>query len=158
MKLFLENIFYCLVFTITVRIFAGKDARGCLYFYPKEYQEIAYERDIADKEKVTRSRKIFLIVFTSIMALLLVVLLKMNGVKGFKETSLQALLFLEVMNLYDGIVIDRIWVGNDPFWKIKGMEDIPYVQTWEQLIRKRGFLALFWIPGAVLVALIFILL
>ena len=156
MKLLLESILYCLVFTITVRIFAGKDARGCLYFYPKEYQEIAYERGVADREKVARSRKIFLIVFTSIMALLLVVLLKKNGVKGFKETYLQALLFLEVMNLYDGIVIDRIWVGNDPFWKIKGMEDTPYVQTWKEAIRKRGFLALFWIFAAALIAAIVI--
>ena len=50
---------------------------------------------------------------------------------------LQALLFLEVMNWYDGIVIDRLWVGHSRFWIIPGMEEIPFVQTWPQVLKKR---------------------
>ena len=69
----------------------------------------------------------------------------------------QALLFLEVMNWYDGIVIDRLWVGHSPFWIIPGTEGIPFVQTWPQVLKNRGNLTLVWIIGAAVVAGIVVL-
>ncbi len=45
-------------------------------------------------------------------------------------------MFLEVMNWYDGIVIDKIWVGYSKFWLLPGCEDIPYVQTWKQMLNR----------------------
>ena len=56
------------------------------------------------------------------------------------------------MNWYDGIVIDRLWVGHSAFWVIPGTEDIPFVQTWLQVLKKRGILSLIWIAGAAVVA------
>ena len=52
------------------------------------------------------------------------------------------------MNVYDGIVIDKVWVGLSPFWVIPGCEDLPYVQTWAQVARKRLVLAAIWVFGA----------
>jgi hypothetical protein len=75
-----------------------------------------------------------------------------NRVFDFKTAYLQALLFLEVMNIYDGIVIDKLWVGHSKFWILKGTEDIPFVQTWAQVLKKRSFLALIWVVGALIVA------
>ena len=75
-----------------------------------------------------------------------------NHVNDFKTAYLQALLFLEVMNIYDGIVIDKLWVGHSKFWILKGMEDIPFVQTWAQVLKKRSFLAMIWVVGALIVA------
>ena len=80
-----------------------------------------------------------------------------NHVSDFKTAYLQALLFLEVMNIYDGIVIDKIWVGYSKFWILPGCEDIPYVQTWMQVLKKRSFLALIWVAGAAIVAGIVVL-
>ncbi len=71
---------------------------------------------------------------------------------------MQALLFLEVMNIYDGIVIDKLWVGHSKFWILKGTEDIPFLQTWLQVLKKRSFLAMIWIVGALIVAGIVVLL
>ena len=72
---------------------------------------------------------------------------------GFnKDAYLQALLFLEVMNIYDGTVIDKLWVGHSKFWIIPGMEDTEYVQTWGQVLKKRTILALIWTVGALIVA------
>ena len=62
------------------------------------------------------------------------------------------LLFLEVMNWYDGIMIDKVWVGYSKFWILPGCEDIPYVQTWKQVLKKRGILTLIWIAGAAIAA------
>lgn len=74
-----------------------------------------------------------------------------NGVRDFKTAYWQAMLLLEVMNWYDGIVIDKLWVGHSKFWILSGTEDIPFVQTWKQVLRKRGFLTLIWIVGSAIV-------
>ena len=70
---------------------------------------------------------IFYIVMLTSLILIIAV---WNRVSGFKTAYLQALLFLEVMNIYDGIVIDKLWAGHSKFWILKGTEDIPFVQTW----------------------------
>lgn len=54
-------------------------------------------------------------------------------------------------------VIDKIWVGYSKFWILPGCEDIPYVQTWMQVLKKRSFLALIWVAGAAIVAGIVVL-
>lgn len=77
-----------------------------------------------------------------------------NGVSSFGAAYLQALLFLEVMNVYDGVVIDRLWVGHSRFWVLPGLEDVPFVQSWGQALKKRAVLALVWVAGG-LAALIF---
>jgi hypothetical protein len=159
MKLAIELIIYCFVFTVLVRFFAGKSPLDCLYFYPKEVQEKVYELKLSDREEVKKRRKIFLIVFTGIMAVLLVIIIRyVNGVRDFRTAYLQSLLFLEVMNWYDGIMIDRIWVGNDPFWLIEEVREIPYVQTWEQVLKKRGILSLIWLAGSLITAVVIVVL
>ncbi len=62
------------------------------------------------------------------------------------------------MNIYDGIVIDKLWVGHSKFWVLSGTEDIPFVQTRAQVLKKRTFLALIWVAGAGIVAGIDVLL
>ena len=124
-----------------------------LYFYPKAVQERAFEIGLTDKETVKRKRKHFMTAFYIVMLTALVLIIAVwNHVKDFKTAYLQALLFLEVMNIYDGIVIDRLWVGHSKFWILKGTEDIPFVQTWAQVLKKRSFLAMIWVVGALIVA------
>ena len=44
--------------------------------------------------------------------------------------------------IYDGIVIDKLWVGHSQFWVLPGLEHAPFVQTWRQVLKKRSILAL----------------
>ena len=145
-----------------------------LYFYPKEVQERAIacglttalrvpsanapsqERAIArgltSRETIDRKRKVFMTEFYIVMLVTLLLIIGVwNGVSDFRTAYWQGLLFLEVMNIYDGIVIDKLWVGYSKFWVIPGLEDIPYVQTWAQMLKKRVKLALVWVVGAALV-------
>ena len=46
------------------------------------------------------------------LAALLLIIGLWNGIHDFRPAYCQALLFLEVMNWFDGIVIDRLWVGH----------------------------------------------
>ncbi|MBQ9198033.1 MAG: hypothetical protein IJ157_12470 [Clostridia bacterium] len=153
----LQLVLFCALFTLLVKIGVGNHALNGLYFYPKPVQEKVFELGLTDRETVARKRKRFMIPFFLVMlcALLLIIGL-WNGIRAFRPAYLQALLFLEVMNWYDGIVIDRLWVGHSAFWIIPGTEAVPFVQTWKQVLRKRSILTLIWIAGAAIVALLVI--
>jgi len=130
-----------------------------LYFYPKAVQERAYKIGLTDRETVKKQRIRFMTLFyIVILSALVLIIAVWNRVSDFKTAYLQALLFLEVMNIYDGIVIDKLWVGHSKFWILKGTEDIPFVQTWGQVLKKRSILAMIWVIGAAIVAGLVVLL
>ncbi len=149
----LQLILFCALFTLMIKIGVGNSALNGLYFYPKPVQEKVYALGLTDRETVAKKRKRFMIVFFAVMAAALILIIRVwNGIRSFGPAYLQALLFLEVMNWYDGIVIDRLWVGHSSFWVIPGTEEIPFVQTWTQVLKKRGVLTLIWIAGAAVIA------
>ncbi|MBR3175363.1 MAG: hypothetical protein IKF55_05830 [Oscillospiraceae bacterium] len=155
----LQLILFCALFTMMVKLAVGSSALNGLYFYPKPVQEKVYALGLTDSETVSRKRKRFMIPFFLVMLSALVLIIGLwNGVRRFWLAYWQALLFLEVMNWYDGIVIDRLWVGHSRFWIIPGTEEIPFVQTWPQVMKKRGILTLIWIVGAAVMAGIVVLL
>ena len=154
----LQLVLFCALFTLMVKIGVGNNTLNGLYFYSKSVQEKVYELGLTDRETVTKKRKIFMIAFFAVMAAALILIIRVwNGIHSFWAAYLQALIFLEVMNWYDGIVIDRLWVGHSRFWVIPGTEEIPVVQTWPQVLKKRGILTLIWIAGAALIAGIVVL-
>ena len=149
----LQLILFCTLFTLMVKLAVGNNALNALYFYPKPVQERVFELDLTDKETVAKKRKHFMIPFFQVMlAALLLIIGLWNGIHDFWPAYWQALLFLEVMNWYDGFVIDRLWVVHSRLWIIPGTEDIPFVQTWRQVLKKRGILTLIWVAGAAVVA------
>ena len=149
----LQLVLFCILFTLMVKIAVGDNPLNGLYFYPKPVQEKVFALGMTDRETVARKRKQFMIPFVLVMLSALVLIIGLwNGVRRFWPAYWQALLFLEVMNWYDGICIDRLWVGHSRFWIIPGTEDIPFVQTWPQILKKRGILSMIWIAGAAIVA------
>ena len=153
-----QLILYCALFTLMVKLGVGNSALNGLFFYPKPVQDKVYALGLTDRETVGRKRKRFMTAFFTVMAAALVLIIRVwNGIHAFQHAYWQALLFLEVMNWYDGIVIDRLWVGHSTFWVIPGTEDIPFVQTWPQVLKKRGILTAVWVVGAAVVAGIAIL-
>ena len=65
---------------------------------------------------------------------------------------IQTVLFLVVMNWFDGIIIDRIWVGHSKIWKIEGMEGVPYVKSWKTIFTRRGLGMILYLIIALAVA------
>ena len=148
-----QLILYCALFTLMVKLGVGNSALNGLFFYPKPVQDKVYALGLTDRETVGRKRKRFMTAFFTVMAAALVLIIRVwNGIHAFQPAYWQALLFLEVMNWYDGIVIDRLWVGHSAFWVIPGTEDIPFVQTWPQVLKKRSILTAIWVAGAAVVA------
>lgn len=113
-----------------------------LYFYPKTVQDRAIETGLTTKEAMRRKQKIFMMEFyIAMLAALVLIIGVVHRVSDFKTTYLLTLL-LEVMNWYDGIVIDKLWVGHSRFWILPGCEELPFVQNWKQVLKKRGALTL----------------
>ena len=109
----LQLILFCGLFTLMVKLGVGNNALNGLYFYPKPVQEKVFELGLTDRDTVAKKRKRFMIPFFLVMTAALVLIIGLwNGVSDYKTAYLQALLFLEVMNWYDGVVIDRLWVGH----------------------------------------------
>lgn len=153
MMIIAQLILYCLLFTAMVRLAVKGGAVDGLYFYPKPVQERAIEIGLTTQAAVRRKRKRFMVLFYIVMlAALLLMIGLWNRVTDFKTAYLQSLLFLEVMNWYDGIVIDKVWVGHSKFWVLPGTEDIPFVQTWSQVLKKRCILTVIWVAGAAVTA------
>jgi hypothetical protein len=55
-----------------------------------------------------------------------------NQVTDFKTAFLQSCLFLVVMNWFDGIVIDWLWVGHSKIWVIPEMKDYPFLRPFRR--------------------------
>ena len=107
---------YCMLFTAMVRFSVRGGAVNGLYFYPKAVQERAFQIGISDRDTMAKKRKRFMTAFYIVMfTALLLIIAVWNKVSTFKTAYFQALLFLEVMNVYDGIVIDKLWVGHSKF-------------------------------------------
>lgn len=159
MKLFWELPAFCFLFTLMVKYAVRGGAIDGLFFYPKQVQDRAIEIGLTDRETMDRKRKAFMPLFFVVMtSALILIIAVINRVDDLKNAYLQSLLFLEVMSWYDGIVIDRIWVGYDRFWLLPKTEDLPYVQTWKQVLKKRSILSLIWIFGAGVAAVLILFL
>ena len=70
-----------------------------------------------------KKEKRFMIPFCIVMLVVLVMIIAIwNHVTDFKTAYFQSYAFLVVMNWFDGIVLDRLWVGHGKIWRIEGME------------------------------------
>ena len=152
-KYIIEIIIFLGLFTPFVRFYAIGGAINAVFFYPKKFQHIAIERGLTNEEYIKKRHNLFLSTFIPVILIILIIIIGViNKADTFKNAYLQSLLFLEIMNVFDGIVIDKIWVAYSKLWRIKGMEDVPFVQTWKQILIKRGILALIWIVLSVVIA------
>lgn len=153
MLLVLQNVLFCLLFISLVKCAARNNGLNCLYFYPKEYIEEAHKRGLADKDATMKKGKRFMIPFCIVMLVVLVLIIAVwNHVTDFKTAYLQTVLFLVVMNWFDGIVLDKLWVGHSKIWLIEGMEGVNYTDPWKKILIKRGLATIMYLVLAFAVA------
>ncbi|MDO4387410.1 MAG: hypothetical protein Q4E18_15555 [Clostridia bacterium] len=139
MLLALQLGLYCLMYILLVKCAVGSSGRNCLYFYPKAYMEEAQRRGIANVDEVMKKGKRFMIPFCAAVFVAPVLVISLwNRVTDFKTAYLQAALFFVVVNWFDALAIDRLWVGHSAIWKIRGMEGVPYVKPWKSILIKRS--------------------
>ena len=42
-------------------------------------------------------------------------------------------------------MIDRLWVGHSKIWRIKGMEGMPYIKPWKDVLIKRSLATILYL-------------
>lgn len=135
----LQIALYCLLFFLLVKCAVKDSGRNCLYFYPKACLDEAQRRGIANREAEMKKGSRFMAFFCIVMLLALLAIVALwNRVSDFGTARLQTCLFLVVMNWFDGIDIDRLWVGRSRIWRVGGMEGVPYVKPWREVLVRRG--------------------
>lgn len=158
MLLVLQNILYCGLYILLVKCAAKNSGLNCLYFYPDEYIEEAHKRKIADKEATMKKGKRFMIPFCIIICVALVLIISVwNHVTDFKTAYIQAVIFLVVVNWFDGIVIDKLWVEHSKIWIIPGMEDVSYAKSWSYMLKRRTLGTIMYLVVALAIAGIVVL-
>lgn len=156
--LLVQIALYCLLYALFVKCAAKDSGLNCLYFYPKEYIDEAQKRGLADKDAVMKKGKRFMTVFCLVMLVVLVLIISVwNRVTDFKTAYIQACIILVVVNWFDGLVIDRLWVGHSKLWIIEGMEGVPYVKPWKTVLTKRALATVMYLIVALAVAGIVVL-
>ncbi len=127
------------LFFLLVKCAVKDSGRNCRYFYPKACLDEAQRRGIANREAEMKKGSRFMAFFCIVMLLALLAIVALwNRVSDFGTACLQTCLFLVVMNWFDGIVIDRPWVGQSRIWRVGGMEGVPYVKLWREVLVRRG--------------------
>ena len=149
----LQLFIYLFFFTACIKLLVLDNPVRGIFFYPKQIQQRAFEMGLTTEKEAKRRKWIFFTALVLGIAILPVVFIgPWNGIKDFKTAYIQALALLELMNWYDGIVVDKIWVGISKFWVIKGTEDLPHVKSTKFVLIERGIMTVVYIPVAALLA------
>lgn len=153
MVLILQIILYLTFFTACIKLLVLDNPVRGIFFYPKPIQERVYEMGLTTKEEAKRRKIIFFTALVLGSAILPVVFIGCwSGISDFKTAFVHAVILLEVMNWYDGIVVDKIWVRFSKFWVIKGTEDMDHVKSNKMVLVERVIMSVVYIPAAALLA------
>ncbi len=118
------SVVFCLCFTVAI-YFASKDPINVVMSYPKNIRDKVdhlpqYKSHIKTTKKKHILKKIVgVIIFIALMVGILISV----GKTQFAEAFLYTFALFTVVNLYDLVIIDWIWVPCSKRWVIKGTEE-----------------------------------
>lgn len=149
----LQLFIYLVFFTACIKLLVLNNPVRGIFFYPKPIRQKALEMGLTTEREAKRRKIIFFIVLVLGIVILPVIFIGCwSGISDFRTAFIRAVIFLEVMNWYDGIVVDEIWVRFDRFWVIKGMEDMSHVKNLKFVLTERIVMTVVYIPVAALIA------
>lgn len=138
MRYILQLIYYCIVFSLICMGARGSNPINILCFHPKDTQNRAFELGLTDRKTMIFKRNIILLIMVLVMTLNLFFIIRIwNNVEDFKTVFYQALFFLQLWNVYDGVVMDKLWAEINDFWMIPEIEDLWAVPDWFTVFKKR---------------------
>ena len=128
-KLLLETpLIWVLFFIYVYACTLGTGPVGAVFFYDDAIQERVFEMGLITPEPARRRAHIAMttgaVALVALVALFYVLIVKANGATGFWQIARQSYLLFVLMELFDIVVIDTIWVALSGWWDIPGTEDL----------------------------------
>lgn len=149
LQMALVTILFCAINIFSLR----KGPRGFIQHYPADVQTHAVllgevtRGYIITKEKAGRAGAWALY---SVAVVLIIAVL--NGFTGFFPLYIQALIFMEWLNLFDGVIIEGIILHHVPKLMIPGTEEMLKASGHRVYLRRRVIVALLSIPYSAVLA------
>ncbi len=153
--LWIEAAVLCVVFFLIIFFFVFFDRRGGLQWYPKEVQKAALQRGVITEERLkiqNKTSKTLMLIAGAVMILGSV--FYVNKTQEWIKAFGQIYFLCFVMNWFDAIVIDYIWVRKTKYWIIPELSDLEISKSLGFLIRERLVMCLVYIPLSALFACI----
>ena len=125
MILAVESVALCLLFTLMVYGMSREPIKQ-LYNYPPKIQERVrsipeYEGKIPTQKNKLAAKLSASVLFIVILSL---ILRYVNGCTSFLQAFGTGFLLWTIVNLWDAIVLDILWFCHDPYFVLKGTEDM----------------------------------
>ena len=125
MILAIESVALCLLFTLMVYGMSREPIKQ-LYNYPPKIQERVrslpeYEGKIPTQKNKLAAKLSASVLFIVILSL---ILRYVNGCTSFLQAFGTGFLLWTIVNLWDAIVLDILWFCHDPYFVLKGTEDM----------------------------------
>ncbi len=158
--LIVETIVLIIGFLISILIFVTKDRKGGLHWYPKHFREAAVERGLTTHEQIQKRGKTAKVVGTIIYAcIVLTSVFGLNQVHSWKEAFYQISFMALVLNWFDAVFVDYIWVRKTKYWVIPELEDLQNIgKPVKQILTERIIASVVLILVAAILACISFLL
>ncbi len=158
-QLIIETIVLIIGFLISILMFVAKDRKGGLHWYPKHFREAAVKRGLTSNEQIQKRGKTAKIGGTIIYAcIVLTSVFVLNQVHSWKEAFCQISFMALVLNWFDAVFVDYIWVRKTKYWIIPELEDVPDLGKPVKQILKERIIAsvVLIIVAAILACVIFL--
>lgn len=135
------------VFTLQIWLFVRKNRLGGIHWYPKEVQQEAIKRRLVTENYIVRRNRLTRLVGLPIMAIIVLgSVFYINEARTWWTAAWQIYLMLFVLNLFDAIVVDYLWVRKTNYWLIPELADLEIAKPLNYLLKERAIAVLAYLP------------
>ncbi len=143
----IEILVLIIAFTLEIWLLVRKNRLGGIHWYPKSVQQAAVKRGLVTEEYIAQRKQLTMLIGLPIMAFIVLgSVFCINGVREWWTAARQIYVMLFVLNLFDAVVVDWLWVRKTNYWRIKELSDLEIAKPLNYQIKERVIAALVYLP------------
>ncbi|MBR1828038.1 MAG: hypothetical protein IJ781_00810 [Atopobiaceae bacterium] len=98
---------------------------GGAFYYEQNIQDRLVELGLITRERIERRRRVAVTSgVVAVLAVLFTCVCVINGARNYLDIVWQTYVLFILMELFDCVVIDTLWVALSGWWDIPGIEDL----------------------------------
>lgn len=98
---------------------------GGAFYYERDIQDRLVELGLITRERIASRRRVAVTSgLVAVLAVLFICVCVVNGARSYLDTVWQTYVLFALMETFDCVVIDTLWVALSGWWDIPGIEDL----------------------------------